>query len=192
MVRAAIRSILARKVRLLLTSLAVVLGVGFMAGTFVLTDTMTNAFNSLFDTAYSRIDVLVRSSNAFTAQTSSLEEREPMPASVLEQIRGVDGVKEAEGDVLGYAQIVDTKTGKIIVLHEDRLRGGMAFAIELSFRGDSFPAVDPLAIQWGGEGAFVWVARDGVAAGVPPDMVVSSLAQFPSLLEEELSGGMGA
>jgi putative ABC transport system permease protein len=114
LVRAAIRSILARKVRLLLTSLAVVLGVGFMAGTFVLTDTMTNAFNSLFDTAYSRIDVLVRSSNAFTAQTSSLEEREPMPESVLQQVRSVDGVKEAEGDVLGYAQIVDPKTGKII------------------------------------------------------------------------------
>ena len=114
MVRAAIRSILARKVRLLLTSLAVVLGVGFMAGTYVLTDTMTGAFNSLFDTAYSRIDVLVRSSNAFTAQTSSLDEREPMPESVLQDVRAVDGVKEAEGDVVGYAQIVDPKTGKVI------------------------------------------------------------------------------
>ena len=114
MVRAAIRSILARKVRLLLTSLAVVLGVGFMAGTYVLTDTMTNAFNSLFDNAYSRIDVLVRSSNAFTAQTSSLEEREPMPESVLQDVRAVDGVQQAEGDVLGYAQIVDPQTGKVI------------------------------------------------------------------------------
>src|SRR5262245_11863644 len=85
-----------------------------MAGTFVLTDTMTNAFNSLFETAYSRIDVLVRSSNAFTAQTSSFDEREPMPESVLDQIRGVDGVQQAEGDVLGYAQIVDPKTGKVI------------------------------------------------------------------------------
>ena len=114
MFRAAIRSILARKVRLLLTSVAVVLGVGFMAGTFVLTDTMTKAFNNLFDTAYSSIDVLVRSSNAFTAQTSSLEEREPMPASVLDEVRAVPGVREAEGDVLGYAQIVDPATGKII------------------------------------------------------------------------------
>ena len=88
MFRAAIRSLLARKVRLLLTCLSVVLGVGFMAGTFVLTDTMTRAFNDLFDTAYSSIDVLVRSENAFTAQTSSLEEREPMPESVLEEVRG--------------------------------------------------------------------------------------------------------
>ena len=114
MLRAAIRSLLARKVRLLLTCLSVVLGVGFMAGTFVLTDTMTRAFNDLFDTAYSSIDVLVRSENAFTAQTSSLEEREPMPESVLEQVRGVPGVARAEGDVLGYAQIVDPATGKVI------------------------------------------------------------------------------
>jgi len=112
--RAAIRSLLARKVRLLLTCLSVVLGVGFMAGTFVLTDTMTRAFNDLFDTAYSSIDVLVRSENAFTAQTSSLEEREPMPESVLAEVRGVSGVARAEGDVLGYAQIVDPATGKVI------------------------------------------------------------------------------
>jgi putative ABC transport system permease protein len=112
--RAAIRSLLARKVRLILTGLAVVLGVGFMAGTFVLTDTMTRAFNDLVETGTSSIDVLVRSSNAFTAQTSSLEEREPMRESVQEDVAGVPGVAEAVGDVLGYAQIVDPATGKVI------------------------------------------------------------------------------
>jgi putative ABC transport system permease protein len=112
--RAAIRSLLARKVRLILTGLAVVLGVGFMAGTFVLTDTMTRAFNDLVETGTSSIDVLVRSSNAFTAQTSSLEEREPMPESVQEDVASVPGVAEAVGDVLGYAQIVDPTTGKVI------------------------------------------------------------------------------
>jgi len=114
MLRAAIRSLLARKVRLVLTGLSVVLGVSFMAGTYVLTDTMTAAFNELVDTGYSSIDVLVRSSNAFTAQTSSLEEREPMPGSVLDVVAGVPGVAEAVGDVVGYAQIVDPATGKVI------------------------------------------------------------------------------
>ena len=114
MFRAAIRSLLARKVRLVLTGLAVVLGVGFMAGTFVLTDTMTQAFNDLVETQTSSIDVLVRSSNAFTAQTSSLEERESMPQSVLQDVAGVPGVAEAVGDVLGYAQIVDPTTDKVI------------------------------------------------------------------------------
>ncbi len=114
MFRAALRSLFARKIRLLLTGLSVVLGVGFMAGTFVLTDTMTRAFNDLVSTGFSEIDVLVRSSNAFTAQTSSLEERESMPDSVLAQVESVDGVARAEGDVLGYAQIVDPDTGDVI------------------------------------------------------------------------------
>jgi putative ABC transport system permease protein len=106
--------VLARKVRLLLTGMSIVLGVGFMAGTFVLTDTMTSAFNSLVDTSYSSIDVLVRSSNAFTAQTSSLEERDPMPESVLDEVASVPGVAQAVGDVIGYAQIVDPATDKVI------------------------------------------------------------------------------
>ena len=114
MFRAAIRSLLARKVRLLLTGLSVVLGVGFMAGTFVLTDTMTSAFNDLVDTNLSSIDVLVRSSNAFTAQQSSLEERASMPESVLADVQAVPGVARAVGDVVGYAQIVDPTTGKVI------------------------------------------------------------------------------
>jgi putative ABC transport system permease protein len=114
MFRAAVRSLLARKIRLLLTGLSVVLGVGFMAGTFVLTDTMTRAFNDLFETTYSQIDVLVRSESAFTAQTSSLEERESIPESVLPEVEAVPGVARAVGDVVGYAQIVDPATGDVI------------------------------------------------------------------------------
>ncbi len=114
MLRAALRSVLARKVRLILTGVSIVVGVGFMAGTYVLTDTMTRAFNQVVETGTSSIDVLVRSSNAFTAQTSSLEEREPMPESVLGDVESVPGVAQAVGDVLGYAQIVDPATGKVI------------------------------------------------------------------------------
>ncbi|MEX0743811.1 MAG: ABC transporter permease, partial [Actinomycetota bacterium] len=114
MLRAALRSLLAHKVRLLLTVISIVLGVSFMAGTYVLTDTMTRAFNDLVNTGYSSIDVLVRSSNSFTAQTSSLEERDPMPASVLDEVAAVPGVARAVGDVIGYAQIVDPATGKVI------------------------------------------------------------------------------
>lgn len=48
----------------------------------------------------------------------------------------------------------------------DRLRAGMAFEVGMRFPGDTFPAVDPLAVQWGTEGAFVWVIRDGRAERV--------------------------
>jgi putative ABC transport system permease protein len=112
--RAALRSVLARKVRLLLTGLSVLLGVSFMAGTYVLTDTMASAFNDLVDTGYAEIDVLVRRENAFTAQTSSLEERASMPDSVLATVEQVPGVARAVGDVIGYAQIVDPSTGDVI------------------------------------------------------------------------------
>lgn len=53
----------------------------------------------------------------------------------------------------------------------DRLRPGMAFAIEMDFPGEEHPAVDPLAIQWGSAGAFVWVVRDGKADRLPVRIV---------------------
>lgn len=46
---------------------------------------------------------------------------------------------------------------------DDMLRAGMSFQVTMQFPGDSFPAVDPLAVQWGSGGAFVWLVRDGVA-----------------------------
>jgi multidrug efflux pump subunit AcrA (membrane-fusion protein) len=50
---------------------------------------------------------------------------------------------------------------------DDRLRAGMAFQISLVFTGAEYPAVDPLAIQWSAEGAYVWVVRAQKAARVP-------------------------
>ncbi|MCC5989288.1 MAG: efflux RND transporter periplasmic adaptor subunit, partial [Pararhodobacter sp.] len=50
---------------------------------------------------------------------------------------------------------------------DDDLRAGMAFAIEMRFTGEEMPSVDPLAIQWGAEGAYVWVVREGRVARVP-------------------------
>ncbi len=46
---------------------------------------------------------------------------------------------------------------------DDKLRAGMSFQVTMEFPGDVFPAVDPLAVQWGAGGAFIWVVRDGKA-----------------------------
>ncbi|MGB6119730.1 MAG: efflux RND transporter periplasmic adaptor subunit [Mesorhizobium sp.] len=46
---------------------------------------------------------------------------------------------------------------------DDTLRAGMSFQVTMEFPGDTFPAVDPLAVQWGASGAFVWLVRDGNA-----------------------------
>lgn len=48
----------------------------------------------------------------------------------------------------------------------DVLRAGMSFQIEMRFPGDTYPAVDPLAVQWGADGAFVWLVEDGLARRV--------------------------
>ena len=44
---------------------------------------------------------------------------------------------------------------------EDKLRAGMAFSVGMRFAGDTFPAVDPLAVQWDAEGSYVWQVVDG-------------------------------
>lgn len=53
----------------------------------------------------------------------------------------------------------------------DRLRSGMAFRVGMQFPGESFPAVDPLAIQWSTDGAYVWVVREGTAVRTPVRVV---------------------
>jgi RND family efflux transporter MFP subunit len=54
---------------------------------------------------------------------------------------------------------------------EDTLRPGMSFQVAMKFPGDAYPSVDPLAIQWGASGAFVWAVRDGKAEQVPVRIV---------------------
>ncbi|MBX3566568.1 MAG: efflux RND transporter periplasmic adaptor subunit [Rhizobiaceae bacterium] len=54
---------------------------------------------------------------------------------------------------------------------DDTLRAGMSFKIEMRFSGDTYPSVNPLAIQWGTDGAFVWAVRNGAASRVPVRIV---------------------
>ncbi|MDG4648204.1 efflux RND transporter periplasmic adaptor subunit [Roseibacterium sp. SDUM158017] len=70
---------------------------------------------------------------------------------------------------------------------DDTLRAGQAFEVALSFPGDSLPSVDPLAIQWSGDGAFVWAARDGEAVRVP--VVIRQRNSDSVLVEAALSAG---
>ncbi|MEW2355658.1 FtsX-like permease family protein [Spirillospora sp. NPDC029432] len=98
------RGLLAHKLRLALTGLAVVLGVGFVSGTYVLTDTIDKTFTQLFSDVTKGIDVAVRGKESFTTQ--AMEQRQPVPEAVRDQIARVEGVKAAEGNVFGYAQFV--------------------------------------------------------------------------------------
>src|SRR5947209_10370561 len=115
MLRVTFENLLARKFRLVLTSLAVVLGVAFMAGTFVLTDTLGNVFDGLFVDVYRGVDVAVRGQKPFadTAGGPGTQViREPVSGEVLPEVERVRGVELAEGRVTGYALVVKLKNGK--------------------------------------------------------------------------------
>jgi putative ABC transport system permease protein len=100
-----IKGLLAHKLRLALTSLAIVLGVTFIAGTFVLTDTLHNTFSSLFGNIYQKIDFQVRGVAQFQGNAGTAV-RNPLPESALGTVRHVPGVAVAFGQVQGYAQFV--------------------------------------------------------------------------------------
>ena len=100
---------LANKVRLLLTSLAIVLGVGFISGSFVLADTLNKTFDNLFASAFEGIDVIVQGQ-----PTVSRDNLPPIPEDLLATVRAVDGVRAADGQVAGQAVLV--KDGKAIDL----------------------------------------------------------------------------
>jgi putative ABC transport system permease protein len=99
------KGLLAHKLRLALTALAIVLGVTFISGTFVLTDTLHNTFNTLFGHVYQNIDFEVRAKAAFTDDSGGTP-RKAIPESLLAAVRSVPGVAEADGSVTGFAQFV--------------------------------------------------------------------------------------
>jgi putative ABC transport system permease protein len=106
-----LKGLLAHKLRFLLTATAVVLGVAFMAGTLVFTDTLDHGFKNLFENGYSHTDAIVRSREAF--DTAFGDQRERVDLSLLDRVRALPSVERAAPTIEGYAQIVD-KNGKAI------------------------------------------------------------------------------
>ncbi len=100
MLKTALRSLQANKLRFGLTALSVVMGVAFVAGSFVFTDTIQARFDTLFDDVYAGVDATVRIDETATVETSFDE-------SYLTEVRAVPGVDRAEGSVSGSAQILD-------------------------------------------------------------------------------------
>lgn len=107
--RVTLRGLLAKKFRLVLTSISIVLGVAFMAGTFVLTDTIGGVFDGLFANTTKGVDAVVRSRQPYQASgpgANQGETRPPVPESVVDVVRDVRGVARAEGNLLGYALVI--------------------------------------------------------------------------------------
>ncbi len=111
MIRTAFKTIFAHKLRLVLTATSVMIGVAFIAGTFIFTDTINQTFNDLFEDQFAGQDVIVQTEAEFDVGFSGPP---PLEASVLDTVVAVEGVAAAGGSVGGFAVIYD-KTGEGIV-----------------------------------------------------------------------------
>jgi putative ABC transport system permease protein len=99
-----IKGLLAHKLRLTLTALAIVLGVTFVSGALVLTDTLHDVFTTLVGNAYQHIDFEIRGVAVLDSGGGAV--RNPIPESVVSAVRRVPGVTYADGSITGYAQYV--------------------------------------------------------------------------------------
>jgi putative ABC transport system permease protein len=103
--RLALRNLRARRRRLVGTLVAVFLGVAFLSGTSVLSDTLRSSIDAFFVDATAGSDVIVR--NATEVSDDADARRGPIPGSIVERVRAVDGVAAAEPVIEGFGQIVD-------------------------------------------------------------------------------------
>src|SRR6186997_2266781 len=94
--KVAIRGLLSRKLRSVLTGFAVVVGVAFVVGTLIFTDTINESFTNLFERTQKGVDVSVQGRQPFKVQFGIPP---TMPADTLDKVKAVPGVKVAEGGV---------------------------------------------------------------------------------------------
>jgi putative ABC transport system permease protein len=115
MFKATLKSLLARKLRLLLSGLAVVLGVMAVSGALVLTDTLGRSFDALFQTVNQNLDVQVSGTqNVQDAERGADPVTTPIPAAVVGKIAAVPGVQSAIGVVIADGARVIGPDGKVI------------------------------------------------------------------------------
>jgi putative ABC transport system permease protein len=97
MIRISLRGLATRKLRTLLTALAVVLGIAMVSGTYVLTDTINKSFNTLMASARANTSAVVSAKSLVSSGSTS--DRPTVPASLLGKIEKLPGVDRAWGAV---------------------------------------------------------------------------------------------
>jgi putative ABC transport system permease protein len=148
--RAVLRTAAAHKGRLLLSALAVVLGVAFVAGTYVFTDTLQRTFSDLF--GQTQPDVLVTAATEFEVRQST-GTAASLPGSALDVLRDVDGVQRAGGLV---------QVGGVTLVGSDGTAVGAAGAPTFGVSWGDDPDLSPLRLV------------DGVAPAGPDEIAVDT------------------
>ena len=142
MTRVALRGLLGRKLRAALTAIAVVIGVAMVSGTYILTDTIKAAFNTVFTEAYKHADAVVTGKSAIGSGngSDSRGQAPSLPESLLARIRALPQVSQASGGISDSAQLVG-HDGQVVSSH-----GAPGLAFSYSPAGQRF---NPLSLASG-------------------------------------------
>ncbi|MCG0065328.1 ABC transporter permease [Streptomyces tricolor] len=112
MFRTALRNVLAHKARLLMTVLAVMLGVAFVSGTLVFTNTISDAYQKSSAKGFDRVDVAVQPEYQ-DSKGNQVGRTPELTQALLEKAAKVPGAASATGVVTGFTAVAD-KDGKLV------------------------------------------------------------------------------
>jgi putative ABC transport system permease protein len=140
--RVTVKGLVAKKLRFVATALAVILGIGFMSGTLILTDTIKKTFDNLFASVNKGTDAVVRGQKILTLPFGGGDLRRNVPETLIARIEGVPGVAAAEGGVTLHVQII----GRDHKAVGNPRQGAPTFG----FNWNTVPALNPFQLQPGG------------------------------------------
>ena len=188
MTRVALRGLLGRKLRTALTAVAIVLGVALVAGTLILTDSISKAFDNIFTDSRQGSSVVISGKSAFDLTDDSGATAPPLNESLLQTVREQPDVAAAEGSVNGEAQLIGDDNKAIVY-------GGapnLGFSIEngnspfnpLSLVEGSWPSGDEVVIDGSTADKEGFVVGDTVGVqgrGPVEQLRISGIVKFGSV-----------
>jgi putative ABC transport system permease protein len=173
----ALKGLLRRKARAVLTAIAIVLGVAMVSGTYILTDTIKSAFSTVFTSVYKNTDAVITGRSAIGGEGNEERQVPPsFPAPLLAQVRALPDVAQASGGISDRAQLVG-RNGKVIS------RGG-APALAFSYQpgAERFNPLSLASGNWPSNSKQVAIdastaSKEGFKVGQPIGVVARGPAQ---------------
>lgn len=213
MIKVSLRNLLVNKLRLFLTIAAVTVGVSFVSGTFVLSDTMSKAFDQLFAGLTSGTDVVVRAKTPYELDVTTGATPRPIDEGLIATVGKVPGVEVAQGSVAGFALVID-KSGDPIqpggaptlggtASGDDRLAGDFTYRQGRKPHGPDEMALDAATadkagfelgdsvdvVYQGGRRTFTLVGTIGF--GETDSILGATFAGFDLPTSQEITGKVG-
>ncbi|WP_326597137.1 ABC transporter permease [Streptomyces sp. NBC_01803] len=148
MLKTALRNVLAHKARLMMTTLAVLLGVAFVSGTLVFTSTLSDAFRNSSEEGLTDVDLAVQPDDDSEAAEAAPGDAADLRQELLDQVAVLPGVATATGRVSGFAALAD-KDGDLVGAGWDT--SGANYYAESDGDAERYPMTEGRAPERAGE-----------------------------------------